>query len=173
MTFRERMIGDVAALFWLMLGAVGFVLLIACANVANLLLARSQARRLIGSVFGAFAAIALALAVIGIYGVMAYAVAQRVREIGIRMALGAGAGDVLRMVLAQSARVTGIGLAVGVAGALGAARLLAGSLYGVSATDPLTFLAMPALLALAALLASYLPARRATRVDPMTAIRTE
>jgi putative ABC transport system permease protein len=120
-----------------------------------------------------FACIAMLLAVMGIYGVISYSVARRTHELGIRMVLGAGTQDVVRLVLRQAMIVVGIGLAIGVAGALAVSRLLSSWLYGVSARDPLTFIAIPLALAVVALVASYIPARRATRVDPVVALRCE
>ena len=120
-----------------------------------------------------FAGIALLLGVIGIYGVMSYAVAQRAREIGVRMALGASPGDARLMVLREGATLAGAGIVVGVVAALLSTRALSGLLYGVTTLDPLTFGAVPVGLIVVALLASYLPARRATRVDPSTALRAE
>ncbi|HEY6890731.1 MAG TPA: ABC transporter permease, partial [Solirubrobacter sp.] len=122
--------------------------------------------RLQTALLACFAAAAVLLAAIGIYGVMAVAVVQRTREIGIRMALGAGHRDVLAMVVRQGLMVAGLGLAVGVAGALALTRLMRSLLFSVSATDPVVFFAIVALLAAIALLACYLPARRAARVDP-------
>jgi putative ABC transport system permease protein len=120
-----------------------------------------------------FAAVAVVLACIGIYGVMAYSVAQRTQEIGIRIALGAQRADVLRMVMRQGFRLAGFGVAIGAAAAVAAARLMTTLLYGVSAGDPLTFIGVTALLACVALTACYIPARRAMRVDPLDALRYE
>jgi putative ABC transport system permease protein len=107
------------------------------------------------------------------YSVMTYTVSHRTKEIGIRMALGAQVGDVLRLVVGQAMQLVAVGVVVGVAGALVVARLLGGLLFGVSVNDPVTFLATLALLGSASLLATVIPARRATRVDPMVALRYE
>jgi putative ABC transport system permease protein len=120
-----------------------------------------------------FAGLSLLLAVIGIYGVMAYLVNQRTREIGIRMALGASRGEVQRMIVVQGVRLTAIGLIVGLVASFAASRLIATMLINVSPTDVVTFVAVPIVLSAAALVASVLPARRATRIDPMVALRYE
>jgi predicted permease len=131
------------------------------------------ARRYSMILLGAFAALALLLAGIGIYGVMAYVVGQRTQEIGIRMALGARRMHVLGMILGQGCRLIVVGVAAGIAAGLALTRLMASLLFGVTATDPVTFLCVAGLLALVALLACLAPARRATRVDPMVALRCE
>jgi len=122
---------------------------------------------------GAFGLVGLVLAVLGIYGVVSYHVAQRTRELGIRLALGAGTRDVVRMVLRQGLEVIAIGLGAGVVLALGVGRIASGFLFGVSGADPLTFVIVPAMLGFVALIASYVPARRAARVDPMRSLRVD
>jgi putative ABC transport system permease protein len=122
---------------------------------------------------GGFGLLSLALAVVGIYGVIAYAVSRRTREVGIRIALGAKRGDVLRIVLQDAFRLTAIGLGIGLVVSLGLSRFLAGLLFGVSPTDAITFLGVSVLLTGAALLASYIPAMRAARINPNIALRYE
>lgn len=122
---------------------------------------------------GSFALLALLLAIVGVYGVMSYAVAQRTREIGIRMALGADRGSVVRMVVGRGMRIIGVATALGLLAAYASARLIQGQLYGVAATDLITFVLAPAGLAAVAAIACYLPARRAARVDPMTVLQSE
>jgi predicted permease len=131
------------------------------------------ARRLSMMLLGVFAALALALACVGIYGVISYLVGQRTHEIGVRMALGAQRRDVLRLVIGHGTRMALIGVAIGIASALGLTRLMANQLFGVSAHDPLTFAGVGMLLVIVAVAACYVPARRAMRVDPMIALRHE
>jgi putative ABC transport system permease protein len=120
-----------------------------------------------------FASVALVLTIIGLYGVMSYSVAQRTNEIGIRMALGAQARDVLGLIVKDGVKIVGVGLLVGIAGALALTRLMESLLFGVTTRDPLTFVAIAGLLSLVAMLACYIPAWRATRVDPLEALRCE
>jgi len=129
--------------------------------------------RIAATVLGVFGLVALLLSAIGIYGVTSYAVAQRTHEIGIRLALGAQLSDVLKLVLSYGLKLTIIGAAIGLIGAYLATRAITSVLYGVSATDPLTFVVVSVLLVGVALIACYVPSRRATRVDPLIALRSE
>ena len=138
-------------------------------HIVNTLYPEKVAARLMSTLGG----LALLLAAVGLYSVMAYSVSQRTHEIGIRMALGARSANVLRLVVGQGLALTLSGIAVGLAAALAFSRLLGSFLYGTSTADPATFLAVSGLLVGVALLASYIPARRATKVDPMVALRYE
>ena len=145
----------------------------AIATMQQLLNDSVSTRRITLILLGVFSGLALALAAIGIYGVISYSVAQRTHEIGIRVALGAEPGGVLRMILAQGARIAGAGVAIGLAASFPLTRLMAKLLFSVSAADPLTFAAVAGVLVLVAMLACYIPARRALRVDPTIALRYE
>jgi putative ABC transport system permease protein len=125
------------------------------------------------TLLGAFAALAMLLAAVGIYGLLAYTVAQRTREIGVRMALGASRRGILALVIGQGAVLAGIGVAAGLAGAFASTRYLSSLLFGITPLDPATFVAVALVFAAVALFASYVPARRATRVDPLVALRSE
>jgi putative ABC transport system permease protein len=120
-----------------------------------------------------FAIIAFFLAALGLYGILAYSVEQRVREIGVRVALGANKREIFRLIIGAGMRLALVGAAVGVPSALALTRLMGGMLSGVTSADPVTYIAVVGMLAISALLASYLPARRATRVDPIVALRAE
>lgn len=136
--------------------------------------AASVARpRFLVTLLAAFATVALCLAAVSIYGLISYAVSRRTQEIGIRMALGARGREVVRMVVRQGALLVGGGIVLGVIGGIIGTRLLQGLLYQVHPVDPVIFSVAPLLLAIIALLASYVPARRATRIDPMIALRAE
>jgi len=129
--------------------------------------------RLIATLSSVFGALALLLAFIGLYGVMSYAVARRTHEIGVRMALGAQHGNVIWLVLQEALVMVAIGIVIGLPAALGATRLVSSRLFGLSPNDPLTVAASALVLAAVAVLASFIPARRATKVDPMVALRYE
>jgi ABC-type antimicrobial peptide transport system permease subunit len=130
-------------------------------------------RRFSFLLLGAFAAAATLLAALGLYGVISYLVAQRTREIGIRMALGACTADLLRLVMGRGAALAGIGTAAGLVAAFALTRLIQGMLYGISPTDPVAFASVALLLGAVTMLATYLPARRAARVQPMASLRAE
>ena len=125
------------------------------------------------ALFSIFGGLALGLAVVGLYGVKAYSVARRTREIGIRMALGAQAGAVLRMIMREGAVMLISGVAIGLLLAVATARIVSGILYGIGALDPVAFVVAPAVLSIAAAIAMWLPARRATRVNPVQALHAE
>jgi putative ABC transport system permease protein len=132
-----------------------------------------QSTRFNTILLGLFAGVALALSAVGIYGVVAWNVTQRTKEIGVRLALGAGRKDVLLLVIGQSMLVVLIGVVIGVAGSFAVVRALKSQLFGISPFDPVTFIIVIGLLSASAFLACWLPARRATKVDPMVALRTE
>jgi putative ABC transport system permease protein len=125
------------------------------------------------TLLGGFAVVALLLSAVGIYGVIAYSVSQRTQEIGVRMALGAESSDVLALVMRQGAIMTAVGIAIGLLGATALSNLIAGMLFSVHASDPLTFVAVALLLGAVSLIATFLPALRATRIDPLAALRWE
>jgi putative ABC transport system permease protein len=143
------------------------------ATMAQLLGEEASQRRMGMIMLASFAALALLLASLGIYGVLAYFVTQHTNEIGVRLALGASTRNILFLVLRKGMWLTLLGVIIGVAAALGLTRLMSSLLFGVKAVDPLTFVTVPLLLAGVALLACYLPARRATKVDPLVALRYE
>jgi ABC-type antimicrobial peptide transport system permease subunit len=128
-------------------------------------------QRLTLLLLGAFAGVAVLLALVGLCGVVSYSVVQRTREVGIRRALGAQQSDILRLIVGQGIGLTLAGVAIGVIGALGLTRVMKGLLFGVKATDPATFVEVAGLFVVVALAASYLPARRAAKIDPMAALR--
>jgi putative ABC transport system permease protein len=130
-------------------------------------------RRFVMSLIGLLAFVALVLSAVGVYGVISFSVSERTQEMGIRMALGARKGDVLALVLGQCARIATVGIVVGLLGAFALTRLLATLLFEVSPTDPVTFASVAVLLGAVALVACYIPARRATKVDPVVALRYE
>ena len=132
-----------------------------------------ERRRFVLMLLGTFAALALLLSVVGIYGVIAYSVGQRTHEFGIRMALGAQRHQLLLLVMRQSVWTLAVGLTVGVGGAIGVTRLMGSLLFGIGPADPLTLSLMATVLMMVALIASYIPARRAAEVDPMAALRDQ
>ena len=166
--------GEIASLLRATVGELDPTVPVSDVAAMDDVVASSMARpRFAMALLSAFAAIALLLGTIGIYGVIAYAVSQRTREIGVRMALGATPTDALWMVIRRGAALTAAGVTLGTLAALGATRLLAGLLYGVSPTDPATFATVVLVSGIVAIMACYIPARRATRVDPTVALRTD
>jgi putative ABC transport system permease protein len=143
------------------------------ATLEDLLAREVSTRRFNAMLLSIFAALALVLAATGVYGVLSYSVAQRTHEVGIRMALGAGTRDVLRLFMGQGMRLVLLGLVIGLAGAFALTRLMSSLLFGVSTTDTATFVVVALILTVVGVLACYLPARRATRVDPLVALRYE
>lgn len=129
--------------------------------------------RLFGAMFSVFGTVALILAAIGVYGMLSYSVSQRTQEIGVRMALGANPRDVLQLVIVHGLKLAGIGVVFGIGGAIAAARQIQSVLYNVTPTDPLSLIGVSLFLTLTALVASYVPARRAMAVDPLVALRRE
>jgi putative ABC transport system permease protein len=142
-------------------------------SMGDTLSATLARRRLSALLTGAFAAMALLLSAIGIYGVLSWTITERTKELGIRLALGAQPRDALRLVIGHGMKLTAVGLASGLLGSLLAGKAMQGMLFGVGAYDPATFVVITGILALTALLACYLPARRATKVDPIVALRHE
>jgi ABC-type antimicrobial peptide transport system permease subunit len=142
-------------------------------TMEQLLSASTAARRFNSTLLAIFAAAALLLALAGVYGVISFVVSQRTREIGLRVALGAQSRDVMRLIVEQGMRITLLGIAAGLIGAFALTRLMSNLLYGVSPNDPLTFAAVAGLMTAVALLACLIPARRATKVDPLVALRYE
>jgi len=177
LSFAVRTTGDPAALVPAVRGIVRQLEPLAAVDDAVTMddvVAGSLTRpRFYAVVSGLFAAVAVVLAALGIYSLLAYAVSRRTHEIGVRMALGAQRRDVMAMVLRESGALTSLGLVIGVAGATALTRYLRGMLFGVAPLDPWTFAAAAAAFTLVALLASYVPARRAVQVNPLTALRAE
>jgi predicted permease len=177
MTFVVRTAGEAAATIPELRARVWDVdptLPIYDAETVDGLVAHSLApRRFITNLLAVLAGLAFALAALGIYGILSFSTAQRTREIGVRLAVGGSAGNILALVLGESAKLIGLGVALGLIGSVAATRVIATLLYNTSPRDPMTFAGTTALLALVALLACYLPARRATRIDPLTALRSQ
>jgi putative ABC transport system permease protein len=177
MTYVVRTTGDAASLLPVLKGRIWDVdptLALYETSTVEALVAESLApRRFITSLLGILAALAFVLATIGIYGIVSFATAQRTREIGVRVVVGGSARDILTLVFSEGARRVGMGILLGLAGSLAATRVVAALLYQVSPTDPLTLGGTAAAFAAVALLACYWPARRATRVDPLVALRTD
>jgi predicted permease len=165
--------GPVPALERAVNGVSGNMVMFGAQSMEDLIDGSLGARRFTRLVLAMFAGLALVLAAVGIYGVMSYAVSQSVHEIGVRQALGADRRAVLVMVLGGAVRLAVVGIAIGSAGALAATRVMTGLLFGVTPSDPVTFVAVGLMLLLVTLIASYLPAWRATRVDPIIALRCE
>lgn len=175
-TFELRGIGDVASLVPAVKSAIADVnpdVTVEFRTLAVQVAESLSRERLLATLSGFFGALALLLATVGLYGVMSYSVARRTNEIGIRMALGAEQARVLRMVLSEVSVLIGVGLAAGAAAALASTRFVASLLYGVTPNDPITLALAAAVLASVAAFAGYLPAHRASRLDPMTALREE
>jgi putative ABC transport system permease protein len=177
MGFTVRTVSDPLAAVATIRAAVGSVdaelPLAGVATMDSLIDSSLGSRRFAMLLLGGFAALALVLASVGLYGVMSYTVTQRAREMGVRLALGAATGDVLGLVLRQGVNLTLVGVGIGLAAALALTRVMKTMLFGVGATDPITFITIPLVLLAVALLATYLPARRATRTDPIVALRAE
>ena len=177
MTLVVKSASDPAALLSEIRGAIASIdkdqPVVAIATMRQLVRDSVSARRITFIVLGSFSALALVLAAIGIYGVISYSVAQRTQEIGIRIALGARPGVVLRMVIVQGAKIAGAGILIGLVASFALTRLMTNLLFSVSPADPATFTAVTVALAVIAMLASYIPARRTLRVNPMSALRCE
>jgi putative ABC transport system permease protein len=177
MTFVLRAAGDPLALVGSARAAVASVDIgLPLANVRSMeevVADTANQPRFTAIIMTFFASAAFALAAIGLYGILAYSVQQRTREIGVRVALGAGRREIFRLIVGNGMGLALVGVIVGVPAALVVARMMGGVLTGVTSTDPLTYIVVVALLSASAFLASYLPARRATRVDPLVALRTD
>jgi predicted permease len=176
LTFVVRTTGDAAAMIPALRARIwevdGALPIYDASTVSALVADTLASRRFVTNLLAVLAGLAFLLATLGIYGMLVFSTTQRTREIGIRMAVGGKAGDILSLVLGESARLIAVGVGIGLLGSLAAARLLTALLYSTSPTDPLTLAATTILLAAVALLACYVPARRATRIDPLTALRS-